>query len=550
MLDSRAVRTFRFISLLVLVACSAENLAAQTQPPIRSKVILVPLDVRVLDRDGNPVRDLTAADFTVYEDGVRQEVAHFLPLPLVGESADLTDEHPMSAVVATHRTFILVLGSGDINAPGKGLDGLVDFVKNRLTPTDRVGITAYLRTSEPTTDHAAVLRFLERYRQDYQALSDRIKWDGRPRDGVLGSLSAETRGCIEAVFRAPGIPAFAEFPGVTGSLASRYATHNYVRWTIQHARRMPGEKHVVVVAEDRLPGVAGHVFKENPNAQVYVKLANEARVALSYIHTGGVAMATAGGQSARYPPSGRLPQIEHWDFFAPTDHRAVAERTGGIASFYNYASAPLDKIERATRFQYLLGYYPTATHAPDVHRTVRVEVNRRNVTAQYRQGYRLASSVNDEQEFRAAAAEYRLTTELTRLTDTVTETRRPAGLRPTTTLRIATERVAGQDGASEMKVGLAFNPARVSFAGDDDSKRVVLNVAVALDDAKGATVGELNRTVELELSGKEIAQAKTQWIEFDVMVPFKGEPARVRAVIYDYERDGIRSAVSQVRSRR
>ena len=66
--------------------------------------------------------------------------------------------------------------------------------------------------------------------------------------------------------------------------------------------------------------------------------------------------------------------------------------------------------------------------------------------------------MNDEQEFRAAAADYRLTTELTRLTDTVTEMRRPAGLRPTTTLRITTERVA-KDGAS-VKVGLAFNPAR------------------------------------------------------------------------------------------
>ena len=551
MLDPRVVRAFQLASLLALLVCSAEDLAAQTQPIIRSKVVLVPLDVRVLDRDGNPVRDLTAADFTVYEDGVRQEIAHFLPLSLAGDArVEIGEEHPMAADATAHRTFILVLGSGEINAPGKGLDGLIDFV-NRLAPTDRIAVTAYLRISEPTTDHAAVIRFLERYRQDYQTLSDRIAWDGRPRDGVLGSLSVETRGGIDAVFRAPGIPAFGELPGVTGSLASRYTTHNYVRWTIQHARRIAGEKHVVVVAADRLSGVSGRVFKENPNAHVYVKLANEARVALSYINSGGVRIATAGGQSARTPPSGRLPRIEHSDFFAPTEHRAVAERTGGIASFYSYASAPLDKIERATRFQYLLGYYPTATHAPDVHRTVRVEVNRRDVTAQYRHGYRLAPSVNDEEEFRAAAAEYRLTTALANLADTATATRlRQAGLRPAPTLRITTERTTTKEGASEMKVGLAFNPARVSFAGDDDTKRVVLNVGVVLDDSKGAPVGELNRTVELALSGKEIAQAKSQWIEFDVMVPFKGEPARVRAVIYDYERDGIRSAVSPLRSQR
>ena len=416
MLDPRVVRTLQLGSLVALLVCSAADVAAQIQPPIRSKVVLVPLDIRVLDREGNPVRDLTAADFDVYEDGVRQEIAHFLPLPLAGEThpgVEVGDEHPLAGAAATYRTFILVLGSGQINVPGKGLDGLVDFVKNRLSPTDRVGVTAYLRTSEPTTDHTAVLHFLERYRQDYRALYDRIRWDGRPRNGVLGSVSAETRGRIDAVFRASGLPVFHGLPGVQASRAGHYATHNYVRWTIQHAGRIPGEKHVIVVAEDRL-GVGGlRPASESPNAGLYVKLANEARVALSYINTGGVPAMGLG----RF-----MGPIEHGDFFAPTDHRAVTEQTGGIASFYRYASTPLDRIERGSRFQYLLGYYPSATHAPDVHRTVRVAVNRRDVTTQYRHGYRLAPSIDDEAEFRAAAAEYRLSTELTRLADNSPDT--------------------------------------------------------------------------------------------------------------------------------
>ena len=544
MLDPRIVRTLQLGFLIVMLVYSAAEVAAQIQPPIRSKVVLVPLDIRVLDRDGNPVRDLTAADFEVYEDGVRQELAHFLPLPLAGEtrgSMDLGPEHPLAEAAATHRSFILVLGSGQINAPGKGLDGLVDFVKNRLRPTDRVGVTAYLRTSEPTTDHAAVLRFLERYRKDYQTLYDRIAWDGRPRGGVLGSLSGETRGHIDAVFRAPGIPVFSALPGVPASLASRYATHNYVRWTIQQARRIPGEKHVIVVAEGPLRGVGGsRPASESPNAGIYVKLANEARVALSYINTGGVPAMGLG--------AGRLRPVEHANFFAPTDHRAVTEQTGGIASFYGYASTPLDRIERGSRFQYLLGYYPTATHAPDVDRTVRVEVNRRDVTTQYRHGYRLASSVRDEEEFRAAAAEYRLTTELARLADTLAETRLSRqGFRRTPSLRITAER---PDGSSQLKVSLAFNPARVSFAGDDDSQRVVLHLAVVLDDLKGAPVGEVSRTVELALSGREFADAKSRWIAFDVTVPFTAKPARVRAVVYDYDRDGIRSASSPIRDRK
>ena len=240
---------------------------------------------------------------------------------------------------------------------------------------------------------------------------------------------------------------------------------------------------------------------------------------------------------------GLLQQIAHEDFFAPTDHRAVTEQTGGISSFYRYASTPLDRIERGSRFQYLLGYYPSTTHAPDVHRTVRVEVNRRDVTTQYRHGYRLAPSINDEAEFRAAAAEYRLSTELTRLADTLEETGlRRQGFRRTPSLRITAQRI---EGSSELKVSLALNPARVSFAGDD-SKRVVLHLAIVLDDANGVAVGELTRTVELALSGRELANAKNQWIEFDVLVPFTGNPAQVRAAVYDYDGDGIRSGRSVI----
>ena len=544
-LDFRVVSD-RLLSVLIALVCVPLVVSAQP-PTIRSKVVLVPLDVRVLDRDGNPVTGLTVADFTVYEDGVRQEIGHFIPQTLAGFEgvARLADDHPLAEASSSHRTFILVLGTGDINAPGKGLDGLIDFVKHRLAPTDRVGVTAYLRTSEPTTDHGAVVRFLERYRGDCKSLYDRITWDRRPRDGLLGDLSSETRNRIDAIFAAPGIPTFRELPGVPGNSATRYVTYNYIRWTIQHARRIPGEKQVIVLAADRLPGVGGKVFNENPNAHVYVKLANEARVALSYINTGGVPMVSVTTPRGLGRRSGRLQRIDDADFFAPTEHRAIAQRTGGIASFYRYANAPLDRLERASRFQYLLGYYPTATHAPDVHRTVRVEVNRRDVTAQYRHGYRLAPSVKDEEEFHVAAAEYRLTAELARLTESRL---RPAGSTPP--LRITTEPVAGQDGASEMKVSLAFNPARVSFAGDDNAKRVALHLAVVVDDSQGTPIGELTRTVELALSGKEIATAKTQWIEFDVTVPFKGEPARVRAAVYDPDRDGIRGAVSPIRKRR
>ena len=47
------------------------------QPTFRSSVTTVPIDVRVVDSDGNPITDLDAGDFTVIENGVRQQIRHF-----------------------------------------------------------------------------------------------------------------------------------------------------------------------------------------------------------------------------------------------------------------------------------------------------------------------------------------------------------------------------------------------------------------------------------------------------------------------------------------
>ena len=56
---------------LVLVARAQD---AQQPPSFRAGVELIRLDVSVLDKDRRPVRGLTAADFTVLENGKPQRV--------------------------------------------------------------------------------------------------------------------------------------------------------------------------------------------------------------------------------------------------------------------------------------------------------------------------------------------------------------------------------------------------------------------------------------------------------------------------------------------
>src|SRR5687768_3409337 len=78
---------------LVVAALAAAGLAQQpkptTDPPrIGTEVEYVNVDAVVLDKQGRPIMDLTAADFTVLEDGVKQEIANFeaIELPITASA--------------------------------------------------------------------------------------------------------------------------------------------------------------------------------------------------------------------------------------------------------------------------------------------------------------------------------------------------------------------------------------------------------------------------------------------------------------------------------
>ena len=68
------------MAVLVVVGSTGSVGGAQQAvvPSFRSDVALAVHSVAVLDADGNPVRDLTASDFRVYEEDVRQEISFFL----------------------------------------------------------------------------------------------------------------------------------------------------------------------------------------------------------------------------------------------------------------------------------------------------------------------------------------------------------------------------------------------------------------------------------------------------------------------------------------
>jgi VWFA-related protein len=159
-------------SLLLTGAALAQQTpqAPVPAPQFRSGVDLVPLDISVLDRNRRPVRGLTPADFTVFENGKPQEIAMF-------KAVDIPDPEPPSApwireVAADVRTndgieerrlFLLLLDDAMIQADVAAMNNVRDIARrviDRLGPSDLAAVVFTLnnRNSQDFTADRARLR--------------------------------------------------------------------------------------------------------------------------------------------------------------------------------------------------------------------------------------------------------------------------------------------------------------------------------------------------------------------------------------------------------
>ncbi len=142
----------------------------QTTPRFKIGVDLVPVDVTVLDRKGNPVLDLGRSDFTVFEDGVEQDIVHFsLETFPTGQHETVASETGRSAPVDAlqhpgFRRFLIVLGRGG-HETFRPIEKLSDFVRGSLGPADEVAVIAYNRATDFTTDHGKIADFLDRFQE-------------------------------------------------------------------------------------------------------------------------------------------------------------------------------------------------------------------------------------------------------------------------------------------------------------------------------------------------------------------------------------------------
>jgi len=147
---------------------SAGLAAQQTTSTFKSAVDLVPVDVSVVDRDGRPVNNLTAADFTLTVDGKPRAVvsASYISTERLGDAPPDRATFSTNAGQRPGRLIALVIDEAHITRGGAkaAFAAAATFVRG-LDSADRVALYLIPGTGPLTgftSNHALVLRLLER----------------------------------------------------------------------------------------------------------------------------------------------------------------------------------------------------------------------------------------------------------------------------------------------------------------------------------------------------------------------------------------------------
>jgi len=204
-------------------ADTAEQDPAGQPPTFRTGINFVRVDVIVTDRQGNPVTDLTAADFEILEEGTPQTVETFRLIEVGGGPRAVTNHRAIhtrsdeetAAADEDARIFVFFLDDYHVRL-GSSLGArkqLVDFVENNLGPTDLVAVMyplSPLDTVTLTRDHDSIVRMLERF--------EGRKYDYEPRNQMEARYAHYPSEVVERIRREVSLSALEGLSVKLGSL--------------------------------------------------------------------------------------------------------------------------------------------------------------------------------------------------------------------------------------------------------------------------------------------------------------------------------------------
>jgi VWFA-related protein len=335
------------VSVLASVAVLHGRQSQAPAPTFRSGVDLVTIDVSVLDRSRQPIRGLTAADFTVLDGGVERPIASFkaidlpdrrsYPAPWMHDVVPDVSNNRFEAdriVVLLLDDFNVAVSPADMNTARTVAHGIID----ELGPSD-LGAVVYTffhqHDQEFTSDHARLKASVDRF----------VGFGGQP------PMACPNQECVTGAMRA--------IADVLRQWPERRKTIAFIgpeaKWVIGPQNIEQGQSETNATAIDSSPELT-RTFKALQTANVNVY----------QYDTRGL--------------MGSLDLMQQVGMFADATGGRTVTRT-------NDPERRVSEMFVENSSYYLIGFEPAAPLTAGGYRPIRVTVNRPDVTVRTRGGY-------------------------------------------------------------------------------------------------------------------------------------------------------------------
>jgi VWFA-related protein len=373
---------------------------AQTGP-IRASSDVVRIDVDVTDKSGKPIKGLTAAHFTITDDGKPQKISSFsysdiekietagevdakpVVVPVDPPLASAGTAESVTAQTRDRRMMVLFFDLTSMQADDiqRARNAAAKFIKKQMTPADLVAIVTFsVRVSvlvNFTNDRAALEKGISRL------VPGALSSLGDPLAAAAQNGEADVQEYTGAAYTADETE-FNVF-NTDRRLAAVESLANILS-------AIPGRKAVI-----EFTGGITQTGEENRTAlRAATDAANRADVSIYSIDARGLLATAPGGDVTANAATGTS-MFSGASVFHQTDQRedtrdtlaTLSSDTGGKAFFdLGDLSDAFPKIQQDNPGYYLVGYYlPAGIKRDGRWRMIHVKVNTPGARVRYRMGY-------------------------------------------------------------------------------------------------------------------------------------------------------------------
>jgi len=511
-------------AVALLLELPFASLAQQTpaqQPPappaaqaIRATTELVLVNVVARDKKGNLVRDLKREDFTVLEDGQKQQVSSFDfenidELALAGQTTPTTTGTenaaaaaapaltPQATIDARDRRLILLFfdfSAMEVDQIDRAVDSAKKYVNAKMQPADLIAIVSLstnMRLDQDfTDDKKKVLSVLSAYNSDSGQGFD---------NGAAGSSegAAESSGAFTA-----DDTDYNTFSADRKLLA--------LQSIIQTVGKLPQKKSLIYFSN----GISQSGVDNQSALRAATAAAVKANVAIYPLDVRGLQALPGGGEAqnaslhgqSAYSGASVLNDLNS-NAASQETLSTLAADTGGQAFFdSNDFSGVFSQVQKDTSAYYILGY-TSSNHSKDGRfRHIKVVLNRPDSKLDYRAGYYAG---RDFEHSNRTDREQQIQDEL-------------ASDLPATDVAVyaGTAYFRRDDSHYFLAVSLVVPGSQIPFVQEKDKDSATLDIAGQVLEGGKFPVGRLRDTVKLAVdSSKQVRRKNVQYNTSFLLAP-------------------------------